>query len=267
MAKSRRARDFEAENGKSNPTPPRVLKMHAPGASNTLFDYVEPTEPVASAQSIQDLEPRTPEPEIRIDGTPLGTRGGDLASTALQNIMNSFNAASRKGGVDNIMGAVVDDRFSEGYGGRSASLPHEVADFMDGKARGASLADKDPLDPNKPSIHDEDLDILNNSDVKRASGWDEEMIAEDKVRLKAWLLKEYGAKPKQKDAPPSDVPKAMGKDRAKLVRRMRRLEKEAKQIATGEVKWFVPIPPSDEEPPTPEELDIARQYEQEAGEA
>lgn len=263
MARSKRAREFEAENGKSNPTSPRVLRLHAHGTSDALFDYIEPVEPTPPDQSKPDVEPRVPEPEIRIDGTPLGTRGGNLASTALQNIMDSFNAASRKGGVDTIGDAVVDDRFNEEYGGRDASLPHIVAGFMDGKARGASLEYVDPLDPTKPPMHDEDLDILNNSDVKRASGWDEEMIASDKSRLKAWLLKEYGAKPKHKDVPFSDEPKAMAGDRVKLVRRMRRLEKEARRIAIGEVKWFVPIPPSDEEPPTEEEFDIARQDEQE----
>ncbi len=261
MAKSARARAFEAEHG-APPKPLGRFSVVVPSSSDKLFDYVDTTEP----QFLQapDIEPQTAEPEIRIEGTKIGTRGGNLASTALQNIMDSFNAASRKKGVDTIGDAVVDDRFSTHYGGRQHSLPHIVGEFMDGKARPASLREKDPLDPSKSPKHDKDLDVLNNTELKRAEGWDEEIIAAEKAEIRDWLLANYGAGAIQKVAYPYGPAlehKVTHVDREKLVSRIRRLEKEAKRIASGEVEWFFPVPPNDEEPLSQEELEMHEEKE------
>ncbi len=265
MARSPRRAAFEAEHGTPSVVPPQQV-MVTQGVDSALFAMVDSSAPRTPEPG--DIEPHIIEPQIQLAETPIITKGGDLASTALKNIMNTFNAASRKSGVDTIWDAVVDDRFSTHFGGRQGSLPHAVAGFMDGKAIGATLRDDDTIQGKEPK-HKKDIEALNGSDAKRVEGLGDDIIAHQEAEIKKWLAANYGAGAEQitDHAYDSDRHrhKVTHKDREALIKKVRELEDDAKKIASGEMLPYGSIA-SDEEPLSEEDRDIADQYEREGKE-
>lgn len=262
MAKSQRRRDFEKENGASIPLPHEPNHVMLP-TDEGLFDLVNLNAP--SPVESHEIESPVTEPYIGIEGTKISTRGSNLASTALKNIMDTFNRASEEGGLKKGRPSVPDHRFDTNFGGRNRSLPHKVAGFMESDTLNATLDERgvikvsDPKQQREPK-HKKDLDILNNTALKLAEGRDKEIIAAEQDALKNWLIANYG--PDATQTVDAGEYKVTYEDRKKLVKKVQELEEDAKKIASGEMLPYGSIA-IDEEPMSDEERDIVSQDERE----